>query len=451
MLSYPRRISYGIGRTGSSLLLTFVDFAGLNIYYSFFLLNPLYAGMASAFGFIVIGLSHWYLGFRSDRTESRFGRRRPYIIIGAPALAITGFLIFVPHWIIPPSPDPINDPTWQFLTFGYYLLTLALFKFFYAFLITAYQAWLPEIADPDERPNVGAIQNTANWIGTGIGIVLGFVSGILFVPISGIPTTIGFIVLVTISLLCFLLFLPAIFFVRSRPGIKPIDRSIVEETKTALKNPNYVKWILVVGFWSLTLSTITAIIVPMLQNGLLLGFTQLILAAGIFLIALMIVPFILARLVKRFGKKRILMAALIILALILPFTAILGLPAFGPVTFQVIAFGIPLGSCVAALYLMRYVVIADIAHKDELESGQARAGMYEGFQGVPLNVFQAIGATFLGWFLLVLQVSPGPPPVNFGFFWWGPVFAIFLVIAAVILHYTNIDPDFSDLEKPLNK
>ncbi|MFX1319323.1 MAG: MFS transporter [Promethearchaeota archaeon] len=451
MLSYPRRISYGIGRTGSSLLLTFVDFAGLNIYYSFFLLNPLYAGIASAFGFIVIGLSHWYLGFRSDRTESRFGRRRPYIIVGAPALAITGFLIFFPHWIIPSSPDPINDPTWQIMTFGYYLLTLALFKFFYAFLLTAYQAWLPEIADPDERPNVGAIQNTANWIGTGIGIVIGFISGILFTPISGIPTTIGFIVLMAISLLCFLLFLPAILFVRSRPGIQPINRSMVEETKTALKNPNYVKWILVVGFWSLTLSTITSIIVPMLQNGLMLEFTQLILAAGVFLIALMIIPFLLARLVKRYGKKRILMAALLILALILPLTAILGLPILGPVTLQVIAFGIPLGSCVAALYLMRYVVIADIAHKDELDSGQARAGMYEGFQGVPLNAFQAFGATFLGWFLLVLQVSPGPPPINFGFFWWGPVFAIFLVIAAVILHYTNIDPDFSNLEKPLDQ
>ena len=45
------------------------------------------------------------------------------------------------------------------MTFGYYLFTLALFKFFYAFLITAYQAWLPEIANPEERPNVAAIQN----------------------------------------------------------------------------------------------------------------------------------------------------------------------------------------------------------------------------------------------------------------------------------------------------
>ncbi len=451
MLSYPRRLAYGMGRTGSSLLLTFVDFAGLNIYYSFFLLNPFYAGLAAAIGFIVIGISHWVLGYVSDRTISRFGRRRPFIIIGAPALAITAFLIFYPQWIIPPSPDPITDPNWQLMTFSYYLFTLALFKFFYAFLITAYQAWLPEIAEPDERPNVAAIENTASWIGTGAGVVLGFVSGILFIPIIGLPTTIGLIVLVTISMLCVVFYMPSILFVRSRPGIEPIKRSMTAETRTVLKNRNYLKWIFIVGFWSITLSTITSIIVPMLQNGLLLDFTQLAISAGVFFLALMIIPFFLAMLVRRTSNRRVLMGALILLALILPLTVILGLPILGPVIVQVIVFGVPLGGCIATLYLMRYTVIADFAHKDELETGEARAGMYEGFQGVPLNMFQAFGASFLGWFLLLLQIDPGPPPVNYGFFWWGPVFATFLVISAIILYFTDIDPDFSELEKPLGK
>jgi GPH family glycoside/pentoside/hexuronide:cation symporter len=116
---------------------------------------------------------------------------------------------------------------------------------------------------------------------------------------------------------------------------------------------------------------------------------------------------------------------------------------FGPVVYQVLIFAIPLACCIAVTYVMRYVVLADIAHKNELETGEARAGIYEGFQGVPLNAFQAVGTTFLGWFLFVLQVSPGPPPVNFGFFWWGPVYAIFLVFAVLVLQFTDIDPDFS--------
>ncbi|MFX0168527.1 MAG: MFS transporter [Candidatus Hodarchaeota archaeon] len=447
MLSYPKRVSYAMGRIGSSLLLTFVDFTGLNIYYAYFLLSPFFSGLASAFGFVVIGFSHWILGYRSDVTKGRWGRRRPFIFVGAPALAITAFLIFFPHWIIPSSPNPAYDPIWQILTFSYYLITLALFKFFYAFLITAYQAWLPEIAEPEERPNVGAMQNTANWIGTGTGIVFGFISGLLFIPVIGYPTTLGMIVLTSICILCFLFYLPSILFVRSRSGIQPIQRSIIDETKTVLKNPNYVKWILVVGFWSLTLSAVTSMIIPMMQSGLLLSTTELVIGAIGFLIALIIIPFFLSIIVRRYGKRRTLIVALILLAFVLPFTAILGLPMLGPVLGQAVAFGIPLGSLISVLYLMRYVVAADIAQRDELESGKARAGMYEGFQGLPLNLFQAVGSAFLGWLLLIWQVSPGPPPINFGFFLWGPVFAIFVIIAALILYKTDIDPDFQKLSK----
>jgi len=443
LLSIPKRVSYSMGRTGSSLLLTFVDFAGLNVYYAYFLLNPLYAGLAAAFGFIVVGLSHWFMGYASDRTKSRFGRRRPYIMIGAPALAITAFLIFIPHWFIPPSPNPPGDPAWQAINFAYYLTTLALFKFFYAFLVTAYQAWLPEIADPDERPNVAAMENTATWIGTGVGIVLGFLPSLLFIAGIGILTPIGLGILVTICLLCFVLYIPAMLFVRERPGIKVIERSIAAETKTVLKNRNFVKWIFVVGFWSFTIITITQIIMLMLESGLGLGLAELMVPMIAFLVIIMTFPFVLSFLFKRFSKKGILRAALLILAAILPFTAVLGLPMFGPVVYQVLIFAIPLACCIAVTYVMRYVVLADIAHKNELETGEARAGIYEGFQGVPLNAFQAVGTTFLGWFLFVLQVDPGPPPVNFGFFWWGPVYAIFLVFAVLVLQFTDIDPDFS--------
>lgn len=112
MLSYPKRIAYGMGRAGSSLILTFIDFSSLNVYYAYFLVNPLFVGLANVVGFLVIGLSHWLMGYQSDRTETRFGRRRPYLMIGSPAIAIFGFLIFVPQWFIPASPNPINDPSW---------------------------------------------------------------------------------------------------------------------------------------------------------------------------------------------------------------------------------------------------------------------------------------------------------------------------------------------------
>ena len=114
----------------------------------------------------------------------------------------------------------------------------------------------------------------------------------------------------------------------------------------------------------------------------------------------------------------------------------------------------------AIYYLMSYVVPADIAQVDEIETGEARAGIYTGFIGVPLNMFQAASSLLLGAFMDFSVVLTGGD--LWGLMWWGPVFAgivssapfssakkgrpgvnrTFLLIAAALLHYVDIDPDF---------
>ena len=94
-------------------------------------------------------------------------------------------------------------------------------------------------------------------------------------------------------------------------------------------------------------------------------------------------------------------------------------------------------------YLMSYVVPADIAQVDELTTGETRAGIYAGFIGVPLNIFQAISSALLGLLMELSVIFYGNELI--GLMWWGPVFAPFLLIAAFILRYVDIDPDFEAL------
>ncbi|NOR38115.1 MAG: hypothetical protein GQ580_00835, partial [Candidatus Thorarchaeota archaeon] len=105
---------------------------------------------------------------------------------------------------------------------------------------------------------------------------------------------------------------------------------------------------------------------------------------------------------------------------------------------------IPLAACMAIYYLMSYIVPADIAHADELASGMSRAGMYEGFKGLPLNIFQAVSVSLLGWFMAYSVASTGSTLL--AYLWWGPVFAPFLLVAAWVLRKTDIDPDFEALK-----
>ena len=59
-------------------------------------------------------------------------------------------------------------------------------------------------------------------------------------------------------------------------------------------------------------------------------------------------------------------------------------------------------------------------------------------------MFQAVSAFLLGWFMDYSVLSTGD--TIFGYLWWGPFFAPFLVIAALILRKTDIDPDFEKLK-----
>lgn len=442
MLPFYKKVAYGMGRFGSSFLLTLTGLTAFWIYGTVFELNWFLDGIALAASYVVIGLTHWGIGFLSDKTETRWGRRKPYVIIGAPGLAITGFLVFVPNWFINTA-----DLSLQYIVFAYYLIFICAFKFFYAFLLTAFQAWMPEITEEDERPLVSSLQNTSNWIANGLGVVISFVTPLFFVsePQPGL-SSIGFMIVLAFAIITVLFYLPSIAFIREKPGIVIPRRSMSVETRTVLKNPVYVRWVFIVGFLSFSFSAITTQIVGYSQSVLLLVSMDLLLPPAIgLLISIIVFLYIWIKMINRVGKGRLLLYSLILLAVLMAMTPVVGWLA-GVISNVVVAFFyfIPLAACMAVYYLMSYIVPADIAHVDELESGESRAGMYEGFKGVPLNMFQATTALLLGWFMDFSVISTGSE--LFGYLWWGPLFAPFLLIAAFILRGTNIDPDFERLK-----
>ncbi|MFX0054642.1 MAG: MFS transporter [Promethearchaeota archaeon] len=441
MLPFYKKVSYGMGRFGSSFLLTLTGLTAFWIYGTVFELNWFLDGIALAASYVVIGLTHWYIGFLSDRTETRWGRRKPYVIFGAPGLAITGFLLFVPNWFLDTA-----DIALEYVIFGYYLFFICAFKFFYAFLLTAFQAWLPEITDEDERPLVSGMQNTANWIANGLGVVIGFVTPLFFVAAPPGLSSIGFMIVLAFAIITVLFYLPSIAFIREKPGLVPTRRSMREETKTVLENPVYVRWVFISGFLAFSFSAITTQIVGYSQTVLLLTSMDLLLPPAIaLLISIIIFLYLWVKMIHRVGKGRLLFYSMVILAFLMAMTPVLGWLT-GVISNVIVAFFyfIPLAACMAVWYLMSYIVPADIAHVDELGTGKGRAGMYEGFKGVPLNIFQAMTAVSLGSLMSFSVASTGSE--LFGYLWWGPIFAPFLLISAWILRSTNIDPDFEALK-----
>ena len=102
MLPLRTRLLYGASRLGSEAL---GRSQGLWLLYYYApprdahlptLLPSLTVGVLFTVGGVVSGLDDAIVGWFSDRTRSRWGRRIPYIVIGAPFWSIFFLLIFVP-------------------------------------------------------------------------------------------------------------------------------------------------------------------------------------------------------------------------------------------------------------------------------------------------------------------------------------------------------------------
>ena len=443
MLSLSKKVGYSMGRLGPTLLLTMITISAFYVYGTSFQLNWFLNGIALALSYIVIGLTHWYIGYYSDSLKSRWGRRRPFIVIGSPGIVIAAFLLFVPNWFLDTS-----NPALELSLFLYYTTFLCLLKFFYAFVMTAHQAWLPEITDENERPLVSGLMNTFNFVGDSTGGILGFMTPLLFV--AGPPmilSQLGLFLLLVFCGITLLFLLPSMVVIRAKPGIQPIERSMRDETKVAVGNKTFLRWTLVVGFLSFSLIAISQSLVGFLQQVMFLSTIEgLIPAALAMLGSTMIFFYIWMTVIRRLGKKRSLIVGLVLLAVFLPMTPILrGVGSVVGYTLAATLFFIPLGAGMSIYYLMSYVVPADIAQVDELVTGENRAGIYTGFIMVPLNIFQAASSALLGLLMELSVIYYGSELV--GLMWWGPVFAPFLLIAAFILRYVDIDPDFESLKK----
>jgi GPH family glycoside/pentoside/hexuronide:cation symporter len=97
-LTTKAKLLYGIGDFGNAMVNSAVVFYLLIFYTDAALIPPAIAGTALMIGKIWDAVNDPLFGWVSDRTTSRFGKRRVYMIFGALPLALTiALLWFVPQ------------------------------------------------------------------------------------------------------------------------------------------------------------------------------------------------------------------------------------------------------------------------------------------------------------------------------------------------------------------
>jgi methanogenic corrinoid protein MtbC1 len=129
-------------------------------------LSPVAAGSVLAIGRIWDAVNDPFIGYLSDKTRTRWGRRYPWIVLGAIPFGLTFFLT----WIV---------PGWESDTarFWYYVVMSLLFQVFYTVVNLPYTTLTAELTkDYDERTELTAFRLGSSLFGAiaalGLGLVI---------------------------------------------------------------------------------------------------------------------------------------------------------------------------------------------------------------------------------------------------------------------------------------
>jgi GPH family glycoside/pentoside/hexuronide:cation symporter len=434
ILKPSQKFFYGICRFGTSIFMSITTLATVWIYDNVFGLedHPYLNSTAAAFGKIIIAFSGFIFGYISDILPgSKVNRRKIFIWIGAPSLAVSFVMLFIPHLFI--------ASTSIYSVFSWYLIWNSMFHLFYGFLLTPYQSWMAEVTTEEDRVGMSGIQNFTNLFANLLGFGFVFlIPGLLDLEegeaLAGSASTILIVCVLVFAVIEFLAFLPALISIKEKP-VERVDRNLLREFKVVLSNKDYVIWFLAQGVYSVGLTLINSLVLDFATD--ILGFTGMVqtVVFGLLVFGTIMVCFIgWIPISKMIGKKLSIIISFIFLVIVFPFSWIFQIIPAGTLTFEYIGYlwAFLIGVGLSGPFLFPYAIIADIADKDERDTKESRAGMYTGFNSIPLNIFQAIALLLVGFLNDEANIQR--------LYWLGPIAAIFFLASIPIMLFGNFDP-----------
>ena len=437
-LSIGIKLGYGVCDFGGNLFYTATAFMLMHYLTDTVGLAAIWAGTALFIGRIWDAFYDPVIGYVSDRTSSRWGRRRPYLFIGAVPLGLSMVLMFTnPALLAGEGFVPAERQTVLFLTtlIGYILLSTA-----YSTVNIPYCAMTPELTnDFHERTSLNGYRFSFAVFGT----LIGAWAGLSIVGLFD-DKNIGYLVMGLIFGVIMLL--STMITAVSVPEPKtPAPAPATSLPATFLKVVRNTPYLIILATYVLHVVAITIV------SASAIYYFKYILAAEsmttpslliLILTAMLAIP-VSVLIARRVGKTPVYAGGLLIMAVGLMILFGFGhVKPVGFTMFMVFVMGIGLGFT----YAMPYAIVPDTIEYDYLKTGERREGAYYGFWTWGFKLGQALAAQIMGWVLsamgYVANVVPQSETAALGIrLFLGPIPAAFCILAAVTLIFYPISEE----------
>ncbi|HNT54025.1 MAG TPA: MFS transporter, partial [Anaerolineaceae bacterium] len=375
------KLFYGIGDLGNALVNSAIQFFLMKFYTDAALILPALAGNALLIGKIWDAVNDPLFGWITDKTKSRFGKRRVFMIFGAIPLGISiALLWFVPKadlistfiWIA--ATFILFDTLWTLTNVPYYSLTSELTDDYdersslttYR-MVMAVPAYLIGVALTPVIVGLFALQRTGYAF---IGILYGIIAAVvLLVSAAGLRERKDL--------------------VTAKPETSPLKSLLI-----AIKNKPFVKLCGIYFIINISFAFIKILMAYYIEYQLLMK-AETSLVMGLMLVCVTLsLPFWqwVSRKIDKgpaYGLGMLIGGAAVVLTFFLPHHS----------TMLIYLIAVLAGFGFSAQWIFPWAMVADVADYDRLETGQQRSGVYYGVWGLATKISEALALAAVGWIL----------------------------------------------------
>jgi GPH family glycoside/pentoside/hexuronide:cation symporter len=447
-LTLREKWGYGVADIGASL-----SYATINFFLLFFLvevvgLRPALAGLVLLIGRVTDAITDPIMGMITDRTKSRWGRRKPYIWAGAIPFGITFALL----WTVPSDSQMV-----MFL-----LASLAIIlhtALVYTIVQVPYMALTPELAPSyNERT---ALTSYRIGFGTLASLMAAALPPLLVATLNsrqGLPQDdqSGWIWMgIIFGALMSLSYLTMAASVRERRTTHPSfgALNLWQEYRSAFGVFGYPQVLLLFVVVTIGLGIVSSILPFYLTSAIRLAPAEQTAVLGLlFGVAILALP-IWGLVSARVGKKAAFATGLVILSLSLVLLVQLSPP--GGLSSTLLFFSVLAGIGTATVLLFPWAMIPDVVEFDELKTGKRREGLLYAIFTFGQKVAFSLGA-FMNAQMLELVgyrrdlVEQSAQTISGIQLMVGPAAALMFILAAlVVLRYPITQARHLEVRKAL--
>ncbi len=434
-VTFKTLIAYGVGDIygGGAFII-------VSLFYMFFMtevvgLSPALAGLALGIGKVWDAITDPLMGYLSDHTRSRYGRRRVYFLVGIVPIALS----YIIMWIRVQASS-------QVALFFYYLFAYILFDAVITMVMTPYSALAAELsADYKVRNRLSAARL--------------FFSGFSSLLASTVPSMIinahkedpaqGYLIM---SIVFGILFaIPWIFvfwgtWENPHLASPTVSRDFMKEFASILKNKSFrihlMMYVFAYSAMDMLMGLFTYYLTYYLQRPNIYS-----IAMGTLMIVQLFMILVYTKVANTKGKRFAYILGMSIFLAGLYATIVL--TSSTPLLVLVLICAV-IGLGTAAAVYIPYAILPNVIDVDELMTGQQRAGVYSGAMTLARKVVQGIIVMpLIGFFLQLVgfQSNQAQTPEVLSkfliFFITGP--SIFLILGIIVAMRFELSPKNSEI------